>query len=154
MALIYWENIIPGEVSEFGSKTVDRKEMLAFAGEYDPHPLHLDEQAARAAGHQDLVASGWQVSCFCMRMMVDERLRDSTSQGSPGIDSLRWLKPVYPGDKLHVRQEVISSKLHPRRLDVGFVNSVFELINQRAEIVMRMHSGAMFLRRQSGAEEQ
>ncbi|MCH8506302.1 MAG: MaoC family dehydratase N-terminal domain-containing protein [Ectothiorhodospiraceae bacterium] len=156
MELKYWEDFQIGETFRFGEKLVSREEMLDYARRFDPHPLHLDRDAAIAAGLRDIRASTFQVCCFCMRMMVDDRLKGSTSQGSPGVQELRWLLPVYPGDRLEVRQEVLSKRRHPRRPEVGFCNSGFELRNQDAEVVMRMFSAGIFKLRDPGApmEEQ
>lgn len=144
MDLTYWEDFEIGQVFRYGRKHVEREEMLAFARQFDPHPLHLDGDAARAAGLRDIRASGFQVCGFCMRMMVDERLKRSASQGSPGIEELRWLLPVHPGDTLTVRQEVVAKRRHPRRPEVGFCSSNFDILNQDGDVVMRMFSAGIF----------
>ncbi len=144
MSMTYWEDFQVGQVYRFGRKDVNREEMLAFAERFDPHPLHLDRDAAQAAGFRDIRASSFQVCGFCMRIMVDERLKGSASQGSPGVDELRWLLPVYPGDSLTVHQEILGKRRHPRRPEMGFCNSSFELRNQDDAVVMRMFSAGIF----------
>ncbi|MCC5859380.1 MAG: hypothetical protein JJT90_14570 [Ectothiorhodospiraceae bacterium] len=151
MTLTYWEDFQVGQEYRYGHKEVSRDEMLAYARRFDPHPLHLDQEAALAAGLKDIRASSFQVCGFCMRIMVDERLKKSTSLGSPGVDELRWLLPVYPGDRLTMRQEILGKRRHPRRPEVGFCNSSFELLNQDDAVVMRMFSAGMFRLRDPNA---
>ncbi|TAM10757.1 MAG: MaoC family dehydratase [Nevskiaceae bacterium] len=143
----YWEDFHPGETLSYGEKRVTREEIVEFAREFDPQPFHLDDAAGAATHFGGLVASGWQSCGFAMRMLVDHVLRDSTSMGSPGVKSLRWLKPVRPGDTLHMHQTTLSTARHPHRRDIGFVNSRFEMLNQHDAVVLRMESGGMFLLR-------
>ncbi|MFX1680406.1 MaoC family dehydratase [Mitsuaria sp. CC2] len=146
-----FEDFTVGQVREFGSRLVDREEGLAFAAAYDPQPLHLDEAAAEASVLGGLSISGWQTCALVMRMMCDAYLLDSTSQGSPGIDNLRWLKPVRPGDTLRVRMTVQETKASRSRPTIGLVRSSWEVFNQKDEQVMTMAGWGMFGRRESSS---
>lgn len=98
-----FEDLAPGSSREFGGKTVSREAVLAFACEFDPQPFHIDDAAAEASLFGRLSASGWHTCAMTMRMICDDHLLEAASLGSPGIDSLPWLRPVYPGDTLSVR---------------------------------------------------
>jgi len=143
----YWEDFPAGHVHEFGSKHVTREEVLAFAREFDPQPFHLDDAAAEASLFGRLSASGWHTCAMMMRMTVDDYLRDSSSLGSPGIENLRWLKPVYPGDTLSVRLEVLEARVMTSKPHVGLTRSRWEVLNQQREVVLRMEGWGMFGRR-------
>ena len=142
-----FEDFAVGRVLEFGARVVDREEGLAFARAYDPQPLHLDEEAANASVLGGLSVSGWHTCAMVMRMMCDAYLLDSTSQGSPGIDNLRWLKPVRPGDTLRVKMTVLELKASRSRPLIGLVRSGWEVLNQHDEVVMTMEGWGMFGRR-------
>ncbi|MBV8604475.1 MAG: MaoC family dehydratase [Pelomonas sp.] len=142
-----FEDFAVGSVREFGHRLVDRDEGLAFARAYDPQPLHLDEAAAKASVLGGLSVSGWHTCAMVMRMMCDDYLLDSTSQGSPGIDRLRWLKPVRPGDTLRVRMTVLEARASQSRPQIGLVRSEWLVLNQRDEAVMSMEGWGMFGRR-------
>ena len=148
----YFEDFVPGSVREFGGKTVTREAVLAFAREFDPQPFHLDDAAAEASLFGRLSASGWHTCAMTMRMICDDHLLEAASLGSPGIDSLRWLKPVYPGDTLTVRLEVLESRPMGSRPDVGLVRSRWEVLNQQREVVLTMEGWGMFRRRPSGED--
>lgn len=143
----YWEDFIPGSVREFGHQPVGREAVLAFAREFDPQPFHLNDAAAEASLFGRLSASGWHTCAMTMRMMCDDYLLDAASLGSPGIDSLRWLKPVYPGDTLSVRLTVLQARPMTSRPGVGLVQSRWEVLNQQRDIVMVMEGWGMFGRR-------
>jgi acyl dehydratase len=115
----YWEDFPPGSVREFGGMTVERDAVIAFASAFDPQPFHLDDAAAEASLFGRLSASGWHTCAMTMRMMCDAYLLDAASLGSPGIDSLRWLKPVFPGDTLRVRMTVLQARPMASRPTVG-----------------------------------
>lgn len=150
--LLHWEDFAVGQTLSYGSKKVTREEIIEFAREFDPQPFHVDDEAAAQTLFGGLVASGWHTSGMFMRMMVDGLLVRSTSMGSPGIDSLRWLLPVRPGDVLSVRQEVLRKVRHPRRDNIGFVDSRFEVLNQHDEVVLRAESSGMFVVRHPEAK--
>jgi len=144
---LYWEDFPAGSVREFGSKTVTREAIIAFAREFDPQPFHVDEEAGGKSLFGSLCASGWHTVAMTMRMMCDEYLLDAASLGSPGVENLKWLKPVYPGDTLRVRLEVIEARPMASRPHVGLVRSRWEVRNQRAETVLTMEGWGMFGRR-------
>lgn len=146
-ATIHWEDLQPGSVRELGSTSVDAEEIKEFARRYDPQPFHVDEEAARDSIFGGLCASGWQTCALAMRLSVDNFLRHSTSQGSPGLDNIRWLKPVYPGDTLTLRYVVTESKPMSKRPDMGLVRARWEMFNQRGEQVLQMEGWGMFRRR-------
>ncbi len=146
----YWEDFPVGQVREFGALQVTREASLAFAREFDPQPFHVDDDAARSSLFGTLTASGWHTCALAMRMMCDAYLLDSASLGSPGIDELRWLKPVCPGDTLGVRLEILEARPMASRPDVGLVRSIWEVSNQRGETVLSMKGWGMY-RRRSGA---
>ena len=143
----YWEDFPVGQVREFGAMAVTREAVLAFAAEFDPQPFHLDDAAAEAGLFGRLSASGWHTCAMAMRMMCDAYLLDSSSLGSPGIDSLRWTRPVHPGDTLGVRLTTLESRPMASRPNVGLMLSKWEVSNQREELVLTMQGWGMFGRR-------
>jgi len=147
---LYWEDFPAGHRMDFGALTVSREAVLAFARDFDPQPFHLDDEAARQSLFGGLCASGWHTCAMAMRMMCDEYLLRSASLGSPGVDSVRWLKPVYPGDTLSMHTEVLAARPMASKPDVGLVQTRWELHNQRGEPVLRMEGWGMFRRRPRG----
>lgn len=144
----HWEDFPAGTVREFGATTVTREAIVDFARQFDPQPFHVDEEAAKNSLFKGLCASGWHTAAMTMRMVCDEYLLDSASLGSPGLESLRWMKPVFPGDTLRVRMEVSEARPMGSRPNVGLVRSTWTVFNQRDEAVMSMESWAMFKRRE------
>lgn len=144
----FWEDFPVGQVREFGGYLVTREAVLAFAREFDPQPFHLDDAAAEASLFGRLAASGWHTCAIAMRMMCDAYLLESASLGSPGLEKLSWKKPVYPGDTLHVRLEVLESRPLASRRDVGILRSRWEVMNQDEETVLTMEGHGMFRRRE------
>ena len=147
----YWEDFRVGEAREFGAMPVTREAMLAFAAQFDPQPFHLDDAAAEASLFGKLSASGWHTCAMSMRMMCDDYLLDSSSLGSPGIDSLRWTRPVFAGDTLSVRLTTLESRPMASRPKVGLVLSKWEVLNQHRELVLTMQGWGMFGRREPAA---
>lgn len=145
--LWYWEDLQPGSVRDLGSVTPTAGEIKQFASQFDPQPFHLDEDAARHSVFGGLCASGWHTCAMAMRLTVDNLLRDSSSMGSPGLENVRWLKPVYPGDTLSLRHRVTESRPMKSRPDIGLVRSIWEMRNQRGEQVLHMEGYGMFGRR-------
>ncbi len=143
----YFEDYVVGDVHEFGSTTVDEAELLAFARRYDPQPFHLDHEAAAESHFGGLITSGWHTCAMMMRMMVDHYVSETASQGSPGVDEIRWLVPVRPGDTLSVRVTILESRPSRSRPDRGVVRSAVEVLNQDGRTVMTMKTLGMFLRR-------
>ena len=146
----YWEDFKVGDTAPIGERVVDQAEMIAFAKEYDPQPFHIDEDAAKESMFGGLIASGWHTVGMVMRMTVDSYLRDSASLGSPGVDSVRWLKPVRPGDKIRATRKVLETRASKSRPDMGVVKSRWEVFNQDDELVMTMEGYGMFQRREPG----
>lgn len=149
---LYWEDFPAGHVMAFGGAPVERDAVIAFAQQFDPQPFHVDEDAARASLFGGLCASGWHTCAMAMRMMCDAYLLDSASLGSPGIDALRWHKPVFPGDTLHMRMEVLTARTMASRPQVGLVQSRWQLSNQHGEPVLTMEGWGMFRRRPEASE--
>jgi acyl dehydratase len=143
----YFEDFADGDEVELGSKTVTREEIVAFAREFDPQPFHVDDDAAALSPYGGLIASGWHTTAMFMRLYVDAILLDSASLGSPGVEELRWLKPVRPGDTLTGRSRVLSTKPSERDPKRGTVFSESELVNQDGEVVMRLRARGLFGRR-------
>ncbi|HEV2054444.1 MAG TPA: MaoC family dehydratase [Methylomirabilota bacterium] len=143
----YWDDIKEGEVVELGSRTLDKERMVAFAREFDPQPFHTDEKAAEASIWGGLIASGWLTGSVLMRLFYDGFLKDTASMGSPGIDELRWLKPVRPGDTLTGRLTVLETAASRSKPDRGIVRSLMEVLNQHGEVVMTTKGVNFFKRR-------
>jgi acyl dehydratase len=150
--LFYWEDFPAGQVRDFGGMTVGRDAVIAFARQFDPQPFHVDEAAARDSLFGGLCASGWHTCAMAMRMMCDAYLLDSASLGSPGIDNLRWLKPVFPGDTLRVKLEVLEARPMASKPHVGLVRSRWDVHNQHGEAVLTMEGWGMFRRRAAVGE--
>lgn len=147
----HWEDFPAGSVREFGAMPVTREATIAFASQFDPQPFHLDDEAAAASLFGRLSASGWHTAAMAMRMICDDHLLQTASLGSPGIDQLRWLKPVYPGDTLSVRLEVLEARTMASRPAVGLVKSRWTVYNQAREAVMSMEGWGMMRRREAPA---
>ena len=140
----YWEDFPVGRVIALGSQAVTREATLAFAREFDPQPFHLDDSAAEASLFKRLSASGWHTCAMTMRLMCDAYLNDSSSLGSPGIDELRWLRPVHPGDTLAAEMTVLEARVMKSKPHVGLVLSRWRVANQDGEDVMTMQGWGMF----------
>ena len=144
---IYWEDLEPCSTMELGSVTPTAHEIMHFARQFDPQPFHLDEAAGRASIFGGLCASGWHTCSLAMRLMVDNFLCRAASMGSPGLATLKWLKPVYPGDTLSLRHTIVESRPLRKRADVGLVQTVWEMFNQDGDKVLHMEGYGMFQRR-------
>jgi len=147
----WWEDLVVGETRELGSVSPTREQILAYATQFDPQPFHIDEAAARDSVFGALCASGWHTCAMAMRLMVDNFLCRAASLGSPGLESLKWLKPVFPGDVLSLRHTVVESRPMNSRPDVGLVRTVWAMFNQHGEQVLHMEGWSMFRRRTPGA---
>ena len=146
----YWEDFYPGQVLEAGSASLSAEEIIEFGKKYDPQPFHVDEEQAKQSVFGGLIASGWQTASLCMRLICDLYLLEAASLGSPGVDELRWVKPVYPGDTLHLKSTVLETRASASRPDMGTVRSRSEVYNQHGELVMHMSGVGMFRRRSPG----
>lgn len=145
----YFEDYITGSVHEFGPIMVEEKEIIAFAKRFDPQVLHTDPDAAKDTVFGGLIASGWHTAVLMMRLFVDHYLSHVASLGSPGVDELRWLKPVRPGDEISICVTVLETKRSRSKPDQGIVHSFIEVTNQHREVVMNLK--AMNLLRCRGA---
>ena len=142
-----FEDFAAGETIAHGHHEVTADEIIAFAAEYDPQPFHLDADAPETALTGGLIASGWHVAAIFMRLMCDSFLVESSSMGSPGIDTLKWLKPVRPAETLTARSTVIEVRPSQSRPDRGIVRFRHELADHNGELVMRFDNPIMFGRR-------
>jgi acyl dehydratase len=144
----YWEDIEVGARSSFGRYEVTREEVIDFASKYDPQPFHLSDEAAAQTYFGRLSASGWHTCAMMMRMLVDHmKTQDQAGLGSPGIDELRWLKPVYPGDTLRAESVVIDKTPSKSRPDMGSYRGATTIFNQHDEPVMTLKSIGLIRRR-------
>jgi len=144
----YWEDIEIGARSSFGRYEVTREEVIDFASKYDPQPFHLSDEAAAQTYFGRLSASGWHTCAMMMRMLVDHmKTQDQAGLGSPGIDELRWLKPVYPGDTLRAQSVVIDKTPSKSRPDMGSYRGQTTILNQHDEPVMTLKSIGLIRRR-------
>jgi acyl dehydratase len=140
----FWEDLAVDEVRDLGSITPTAEEIVAFASQFDPQPFHLDPEAAKDSVFGALCASGWHTCAMAMRLMVTNFLHETSSLGSPGLDSLKWLKPVYPGDTLTLRHTITEKRVMAKRPDVGLVRTTWEMFNQHGDAVLRMEGYGMF----------
>jgi len=143
----FFEDIQPGLTEEFGSSLVEEAEIVEFARRYDPQPFHLDREAAKKSIFGGLAASGWHTASLMMRMLVDHATTFAASMGSPGVDELRWLKPVRPGDVLSLRVTILETVPSRSKPDRGLVRSNVEVMNQDRDLVMTVKTMVFFRRR-------
>jgi acyl dehydratase len=148
----YFEDYVAGAVHEFGTIAVEEAEIIAFAKRYDPQVFHTDPEAAKQTIYGGLIASGWLTAGLMMRLYTDHYLSHVASLGSPGVDELRWLKPVRPGDTLSARVTILETHRSRSKPDRGAVHSYIEVLNQNAEVVMSMKAVNLFLCRESSGE--
>jgi acyl dehydratase len=135
--VIYFEDILVGKKSSFGSYSVTREEVLAFASKYDPQPFHLSDEAAAQTHFGRISASGWHTCAMVMSMLVENlTATQQAGLGSPGLDELRWLKPVYPGDTLRCETEVLEKNPSRSRPEMGSFRSKMMIYNQDDVAVM------------------
>ena len=149
--MLHFEDFPVGEVATFGDKLVTEQEIVAFARDWDPQPFHLDAEAAENSQIGELIASGWHTGAMTMRMMCDAYLTDAASEGSPGIDEMRWTRPVRPGDRLRARRTTLSARVLGSRPHIGVIGLQVDVINQHDETVLTMKSAAFIRRRETAA---
>ena len=152
MPRLTFEDFKPGTAMTYGRYAVTLDEIRAYASEYDPQPMHLDAVAAQRSLLGGLAASGWHSCSMMMRMLTDSFLINTSCMGAPGVDEVRWLKPVYPGDVLTVRHTVLSSKVSQSKPDRGFVSFHFEMLNQNGDVVLDQRNAIMFGLRDHGGQ--
>ncbi len=149
-AKLYWEDFRPGAVAVYGPRLVTREEIVAFAAEFDPQPMHLDEMAARQTILRGLGASGWHVCCLMMRIIADGYILDSSSMGGPGIEEAKWLAPLRPGAQIRVRATVLDMRPSKSRPEMGLTRFRFDVIDVTDACLMTMTTTQMFGRRPRG----
>ena len=136
----YFEDYVVGSSYEYGTAAVDEREVLAFAKQFDPQPMHVDPVAAAQGPFGGLIASGWHTSGLMMRLFVDHYLSSVASLASPGVDELKWLQPVRPGDTLRIRVTVTEARRSRSKPDRGIVRTFIEVLNQRGETVSTINA--------------
>ena len=149
----YFEDFVPGTVWEMQGPVLTKEEIVDFGSKFDPQYFHVDEVAARRSRYGGLIASGWHTVSLCMRMMCDRYLSEAASLGSPGVDHVRWLHPVRPGDRLRMKMTVIEAKISRTKPDRGSVQHRWEVYNQDDRLVMTMDGYGILSRRPSPARD-
>ena len=134
----YFEDYTPGSVAEYGGIVIEETDIIQFVSRHDPQYIHIDRDAAERGPFGGLIASGWHTASVMMRLLVDRFLPKTASLGSPGIDELRWLRPVRPGDVLRVRVTVLDATRSRSKPDRGMVRTLVEVLNQNEEVVMSL----------------
>ena len=136
----YFEDYVAGSVHEFGSMVVDEQEVIDFGKRFVPLSYHTDREAAKSSIYGGLIASGWHTAALMMRLYTDNYLSKIANLGSPGVDELRWDKPVFPGDELSIRVTVLETRRSASKPDRGILRSFIEVLNQKREVVMSLKS--------------
>jgi acyl dehydratase len=147
----YFEDYEPGSVHEFGSIAVTEDEVLSFGRRFDPQVFHTDPEAAARTEYGGLIASGWHTAGLMMRLYSDHYLSKVSTLASPGVDEVRWLLPVRPGDTLSLRVTVVEARRSRSKPDRGIVSSGVEVLNQRGDVVMTVTALNFFLCRETAA---
>jgi acyl dehydratase len=145
--MIWWEDFKVGDRAEMGRHTFTEREIVDFGRAYDPQPFHTNAEAAKASFFGGLIASGWHTCSVAMRIICESYLKHAASLGAPGVDHIRWPKPVRPGDTLVFQREVLAARASTTRPGVGLVKHRWQALNQRGELVMTMEGWGMFGRR-------
>ena len=146
----YWEDLAAGETVEIGSHTITAEEIVAFARQFDPQPFHIDAEKAKDSIYGGLIASGWHTCSIAMRLMCDSYVNQAASMGSPGLEEVRWLKPVRPGDTLRATRTIEESR-PTSKPDRGLVLTRWDMYNQKDEHVLMMRGYGLFGRRPASA---
>jgi len=134
----YFEDYVAGSVHEFGPIAVELEEVIEFGKRFVPLTYHTDAELAKKSIYGGLIASGWHTAGLMMRLYTDNYLSKVANLGSPGVDELRWDKPVFPGDDLSIRVTVLETRLSSSKLDRGIVHSFVEVLNQKRDVVMSL----------------
>lgn len=145
--MLSYDDLVIGQEFKLGPRQVTAEEIIAFAEQFDPQPFHLESDSDQAQQVGGLIASGWHTCSIFMRMMCDAFILDSTSQGSAGLDKVKWLKPVRPGDTLTGWARVLEKRVPKSRPDLGMVQFEYGLTNQKDETVMIIIGNGMLGRR-------
>lgn len=147
----YYEDLSVGQKASFGSYRVERDEVIEFARKFDPQPFHLDDEAAAKSHFKRLAASGWHTAAMTMAMVVENlKAVKQAGMGGGGIDELRWVKPVYPGDTLRVETEIVELRVSTSRPEMGIFRNRTTVLNQHDEPVMTYFANAMIATRPKG----
>ncbi len=143
----YFEDLAPGTVLEFGDAEMTAEAIIEFARQFDPQPFHLDPEAAKHSLFGGLCASGWHTASVMMRLWVDNYLSPEASLGSPGVDEVRWHRPVFPGDRLRCRLEILDATPSRSKPFMGTVRSKCQVLNQNSDVVMSLNGIGFFRRK-------
>jgi acyl dehydratase len=146
----YFEDYPEGAVFTAGAMPVEAADIVDFARKYDPQPMHTDPEAAAGGHFGGLIASGWHTGAMMMRLFADNFLSPASSVASPGLEQLRWLKPVRPGDVLSLRVTILEARRSRSRPEVGVIRSLVEVLNQKGEAVMTLKPISLVRRRPGG----
>lgn len=146
----FFEDYTAGEMHEFGSHAMTEAEIIAFAEQWDPQSFHTDPEAAKGSAFGGLIASGWHTTCVMMRLLARNWISPRASMGSPGVDEVRWLRPVRPGDELRVRVTVEKVRRSASKPDRGIVFQKTEVLNQDGAVVMTSRGMGMYRCRDAG----
>lgn len=147
----YFEDYRKGEVIRGSAVTLTESDIIEFARQYDPQPIHLDRPAAERSIYGGLIASGFQVVTLGFRTLVQAGLVGEGSMGSPGVDEIRWLRPVRPGDTLHAEAEIVEARPSSSRPDRGVVNVAYRILNQHGDVVTTFRAVQLVRRRATPA---
>jgi acyl dehydratase len=153
-ALLHFEDFAPGEVIQLGTfPPLSEDDIISFACQWDPQPFHVDPERARDSMWGGIIASGWHTGAIAMRLLVDGLLSRCATQGSPGVDHVRFRLPVRPGDVLSGRQTILETSPSASRPRMGKIRALTELVNQRGETVVSMEGVGFYDRRHPPAVE-
>lgn len=147
--LYYWEDFVKGQTFECGPITISESQIIDFASQYDPQRFHVNKEAAEETQFKGLIASGWQTAAFMMRMVCDSFMVNSSSVGSPGIESLKWIKPIRPGDTLKTIVEILETRPLNSKPHLGMILSRWSCYNQNNELTTTIEAWNMFEKRPS-----
>ena len=149
LIMLTFEDFQPGHFGTFGPRHVSREEILAFAAEFDPQPVHLDEEAAKRSMLKGLAGSGWHLGSIMMRMMFDGFIGRAASLGSPGVNELRWVAPLRPGDDITLDVEVTEARISRSRPETGVVTFRGVARNAAGQVLCEMTSPIIISRREA-----
>ncbi len=150
MSTLYWEDFEIGSTVDMGSHTFTADEIVAYAGQFDPQPFHIDPDAAARSVFGGLIASGWHTCAVGMRLMCDDYINRSISMGAPGVDNIRWPNPVRAGDTITYRRALLEKRASNSRPEMGLLKTRWEAVNQHGDTVLSMEGWGMFGRRPAG----
>jgi acyl dehydratase len=150
----YFEDFVVGEEIELGEVEVTEAAIIEFASQYDPQPFHVDPEAATASPFGGLIASGWHTCALYMRLLCDGMILDSSSQGASGMEEVRWLAPVRPGDRLRARYMVVDVARSATKPNRGTVTFRSEMVNQDDVVVLRMMGRGLYGTREGARDGQ